>query len=84
MKFLTSIILTILALFTLVMIALRFMEGSFEAAGERMDRWLGQAADEAEIIAEDVAERTEAIIEDVRDGADEPVVETPEPVTPER
>ena len=71
MKALHAILTALLVLFVVVMMIFRFVDGSFESAGARMDRMLGAAATEATAAAEQVVEATDSAVQDVaRDIAD--------------
>lgn len=45
-KFLSGLIVLIAAIFLIILLYFRIAEGSFEGAGERMDQFLGAAAEE--------------------------------------
>ncbi|MEO0871753.1 MAG: hypothetical protein AAFY19_07305 [Pseudomonadota bacterium] len=70
-KILYNIVFLAMALFVLIMLLFRFTEGSFEAAGARMDALMGVAAERGGEAAKDLAEDIEEIAEDVADGPDD-------------
>ncbi len=70
MKFFHAILTAALFIFFAIMVTFRFTEGSFKAAGERMDRLMGQTADEVGSAAEDVADVTGQVVDDIADGPD--------------
>ena len=71
MKFLHAIVTIVLAVFFVLMITFRLVDGSFEAAGERMDRLKGVKASEMSDVADSVAETTGTVVDDIADGPDE-------------
>ncbi|MEM6666302.1 MAG: hypothetical protein AAF638_07850 [Pseudomonadota bacterium] len=70
-KFLHGVVTLLLALFFLVMMLFRFTEGSFEAAGTRMDAIMGFAAEEGGEALEDLADDADTVIRDLQDGPDD-------------
>ena len=71
MKFLHAIVTIILAVFFVLMVTFRLVDGSFEAAGERMDRLTGVTASEMSDVADSVVETTGSVVDDIADGPDE-------------
>ncbi|WP_084420469.1 hypothetical protein [Henriciella litoralis] len=67
-RFLSGLIVLIAVIFLAVLLFFRFTDGSFEAAGARMDVMLGAAADETGEAARDIARETDQAIDDLRDG----------------
>ncbi|MFN7055804.1 hypothetical protein [Hyphomonas sp.] len=65
MKAFHALLTALLVLFVAVMVMFRFVDGSFESAGARMDRLFGAAATEATAVAEQVAEATDNAVQDV-------------------
>lgn len=70
-KWLYNIIFLMMALFVLIMLLFRVTEGSFEAAGARMDALMGVAAERGGEAARDLADEAGEIARDVADGPDE-------------
>lgn len=70
-RFLFNILFIILAICFLVLILLRFTEGSFEAAGAKLDEWLPIAYEEAGEVARELGEDAERVARDIADGPDE-------------
>ena len=70
-KWLYNIIFLMMALFVLIMLLFRVTEGSFEAAGARMDALMGVAAERGGEAARDLADEAGEIARDVAVGPDE-------------
>ena len=70
MKLLHAIITGLLVLFFAIMVIFRLIDGSFESAGERMDRLMGVTGSELGDAAEGVAEATGDVVDDIADGPD--------------
>lgn len=69
-KLLYNIVFLVMALFVLIMLLFRVTEGSFEAAGARMDALMGVAAERGGEAARDLAKDIEDVANDVADGPD--------------
>jgi len=63
-----AILTALLILFVAVMLIFRFIDGSFESAGARVDRMLGAAATEVSAAADDVAKATDSAVQDAAEG----------------
>ena len=67
-RFLSGLIVLIAAIFLIILLYFRIVEGSFEEAGARMDVLLGAAAEETEEAASTIARETdEAVDETMRE-----------------
>ncbi|MAN75169.1 MAG: hypothetical protein CME85_12915 [Henriciella sp.] len=67
-RFLSGLIVLIAAIFLIILLYFRIVEGSFEEAGARMDVLLGAAAEETEEAAGTIARETdEAVDETMRE-----------------
>lgn len=71
MRVLHTIVTVLLFLFVALMVVFRISDGSFEAAGARMDRIMGVTADEVGEVANDTAEATDKLARDIADGPDD-------------
>ena len=71
MRFLHALLTIVLVLFFVSMVAMRLTYGSFEVAGEKMDRFMGVTATEVGAAADDVAEATDTVVKDIADGPDD-------------
>jgi len=67
-----SIVTGLLVLFFVIMLVFRLIDGSFESAGERMDRLMGVTGSEISDAAEGVADATGDVVDDLADGRDAP------------
>lgn len=70
-KIFYNIVFLLMALFVLIMLLFRFTEGSFEAAGARMDALMGVAAERGGEAARELADDAEELARDVADGPDD-------------
>ena len=70
-RFLSNVVTVILAVCFVGVLALRVTEGSFEAAGAKLDEWLPIAYQEASEVARDLGEEAEQVARDIADGPDE-------------
>lgn len=70
-KILYNLVFLLMALFVLIMLLFRITEGSFEAAGARMDALTGVAAERGGEAARELADEADRIARDVADGSDE-------------
>jgi hypothetical protein len=71
MRILHMIVTVLLFLFVGLFLVFRITDGSFEAAGARMDRIMGVTADEVGEVAEDAAVATDKLARDIADGPDD-------------
>lgn len=71
MRVLHTIVTVLLFVFVALMVVFRISDGSFAAAGARMDRIMGVTATEVGAAAEDVAEATDEVARDIADGPDD-------------
>ena len=69
-KVLHGLVTLMLAIFFLIMLLFRITEGSFEAAGARMDAIMGFAADEGGEALNDLADEADTVLRDIQDGSD--------------
>jgi len=69
-KVLHGLVTLMLAIFFLIMLLFRITEGSFEAAGARMDAIMGFAADEGGEAHNDLADEADTVLRDIQDGPD--------------
>ena len=67
-KVLHGLVTLMLAIFFLIMLLFRITEGSFEAAGARMDAIMGFAADEGGEALNDLADEADTVLRDIQDG----------------
>jgi hypothetical protein len=72
LRSLHSIVTGLLVLFFVIMLVFRLIDGSFESAGERMDRLMGVTGSEISDAAEGVADATGDVVDDLADGRDAP------------
>jgi hypothetical protein len=72
MRAVHSIVTGLLVLFFAIMVIFRLIDGSFESAGERMDRLMGVTGSEISDAAEGVADATGDVVDDLADGQDNP------------
>ena len=70
-KLFYNIVFLLMALFVLIMVLFRITEGSFQAAGARMDALMGVAAERGGEAARDIADEAGEIARDVADGPDD-------------
>jgi hypothetical protein len=70
MRAVHSIVTGLLVLFFAIMEIFRLIDGSFESAGERMDRLMGVTGSEIGDAAEGVADATGDVVDDLADGPD--------------
>jgi hypothetical protein len=70
MKFVHATVTALLVLFFAIMVIFRLIDGSFEQAGERMDRLMGVTGSELGDAAEGVATATGEVVDDIADGPD--------------
>jgi hypothetical protein len=67
-----STILAVICVVFLVSLGIFYIqEGSFEGAGRKMDATLQTLPEDTARVANDVADKTDAVIEDIADGPDE-------------
>ncbi|MEO0466805.1 MAG: hypothetical protein AAF216_09700 [Pseudomonadota bacterium] len=71
MKIVHGLVTLFMTLFFLIMMLFRFTEGSFEAAGARMDAIMGFAAEEGGEALNDLADEADDVIRDIQDGPDD-------------
>ena len=70
MRAVHSIVTGLLVLFFAIMEIFRLIDGSFESAGERIDRLMGVTGSEIGDAAEGVADATGDVVDDLADGPD--------------
>lgn len=71
-KLVGNIFFAVLLIVFIIVMVLRFTEGSFEQAGARIDEFLPIAYEESVETAREVGQRAEEIAEDISDGPDTP------------
>lgn len=70
-KFVFNLVFLVMALFLMTLMVFRFTEGSFQAAGARMDQLVGVASVEIAEQAREIAADADAIARDIADGPDD-------------
>ena len=68
-KIVHGLVTLFMTLFFLIMMLFRLTEGSFEAAGKRMDAIMGFAAEEGGDALEELADDADEVIRDLQDGS---------------